>query len=92
MIRKQVYLTPEIDRELFILAQKEGRPVAELVRYILAKHLRTKKTEENPATILLELAKNTFKGPRDLSVNLTSYLYGDKSPNYGRHKKTSRRR
>lgn len=91
MIRKQLYITPQIDRELAILARQEGKSVAEVVREILGKYLHTK-NKENPAAILLKLAENPFKGPKDLSTNLTSYLYGEKSPNYGKRKKVNRRR
>ena len=93
MIRKQIYLTPELDRELSIAAHREGKSVAEVVRETLSKSLNIqKKKEENPAAILLKLAKNSFEGPTDLSTNLTSYLYGEKSPKYGRSKKVIRRR
>lgn len=92
MIRKQLYITPEIDRELIILASREGKPVAYLIREILSKHLKVKKREENPAAILLKLAENSFEGPTDLSNNLTSYLYGKKSTNYGKFNKAIHRR
>lgn len=87
MIRKQLYITPVIDRELTVLARRENKPVAHVVRGILSKHLKIKKREENPAAILLKLAKNSFEGPTDLSTNLTSYLYGEKSLKYGKSKK-----
>ena len=90
MVRKQLYLTPEIDRELSILAQREGKTVAEIVREILVKNLNLQKRNEAPADVLLRIAAKTGKGPGDLSVNLTKYLYGNKSPNYGKRKKTTR--
>lgn len=91
MVRKQLYITPEIDRELTIVARKQSMPVAALVREVLEKYLKIKKKEENPAAILLKLAKkNSFIGPSNLSTNLTSYLYGEKSPNYGKRKKIAR--
>lgn len=89
MIRKQVYLTPEIDRALTILAREEGKSVAETVREILQKVLRIRK-KEPAGTVLLRMAENPFKGPGDLSKNLTRYLYGDLSPNYGKRKKAAR--
>ena len=92
MIRKQVYLTPEIERELVIKARQQGKTTAEIVRDILGKELKTAKTAEPPGAVLLRMAGNAVHGPKDLSTNLTSYLYGEKSPNYGGRKKTARRR
>lgn len=92
MIRKQIYLTPQIDTELNVLARSSGKSVAEVVRNILEKNLRVKRTKKR-TSLLLDLANMGFKGgPRDLSANLFEYLYGDKSPNYGRQRKAIRRR
>lgn len=93
MIRKQFYVTPEIDRALVILARQEGKPVAEIVREVLEKSLKTPQKPKSAGQVLLDLANMGFKGgPKDLSSNLFDYLYGDKSPNYGRSKKAIRRR
>ncbi|MDP3733053.1 MAG: hypothetical protein Q8Q91_00785 [Candidatus Daviesbacteria bacterium] len=92
MIRKQIYLTPQIDTELNILARSRGKSVAEVVRSILEKSLKVKNAEKQ-SSLLLDLANMGFKGgPKDLSANLFDYLYGDKSPNYGRRKKVTGRR
>lgn len=86
MIRKQIYLTEDIDNELTTLARREKKSVAQLLREILEKSLRTQKKTRSGAEVLLELAKNASKkGPKDLSTNLFDYLYGDKSPNYGKN-------
>jgi hypothetical protein len=87
MIRKQVYLTPQIDRELDIVAKQEGKSVAEVIRERLEKSLRIKKDQpQNGAEVLLKMAKNaSSSGVEDLSTNLFDYLYGDKSPNYGKN-------
>ena len=91
MIRKQVYLTPEIDRALTTLARSKGKNVAETLREILNEELNIKeKNQENPGAVLVRMAANAVKGgPKDLSRNLTSYLYGEKSPNYGKGKKST---
>ena len=90
MIRKQLYLTPEIDRQLVIEARRQGKATAEVVRNILAKSLKTGKAKEAPGAVLVRMGENAFKGgPKDLSRNLFSYLYGDKSPNYGKGKKST---
>lgn len=91
MIRKQVYLTPQIDRELEIVARQEGKSVAEVVRDILEKGLKVKDAKkENPAAVLFKISGIAKKGPKDLSTNLFDYLYGKKSPNYDKRKKNTR--
>lgn len=86
MIRKQVYLTPEIDRELMITARREGKAVAAVIREILDAKLKVKAKKEPAGAVLLRMTENAFKGPGDLSTNLFDYLYGEKSPNYGKNK------
>lgn len=90
MIRKQVYLTVEIDRALTTLARSKGKTAAEILRGILNEELNLKnKTQETAGAVLLRIAARAGKGPTDLSRNLKSYLYGKKSSNYGRYKKTT---
>lgn len=91
MIRKQFYVTPEIDRQLTILARQKGKSIAEVHREILEKRLKiNNKRKEAPASVLFRITGIAKRGPRDLSTNLFDYLYGDKSPNYGRRKKNPR--
>lgn len=85
-----MYLTPELDRRLAIKARQEGRSVAEVVREILNRSLALPNKDEPPAAYLLRLATQAGRGPKDLSTNLTDYLYGSKSPNYANEKKTVR--
>jgi len=89
MIRKQLYITPETDRALKIEARKQGSTQAEIIRKILAKELKVKQKKEAQGTLLLDLTtlggKNT-NGPKDLSANMFDYLYGNKSPRYGKNK------
>lgn len=89
MIRKQFYVTPEIDRALLILARKEGKSVAEILRETLKKSLKIRSSQKKTMSVLDRITGIAKKGPGDLSTNLFSYLYGDKSPNYG-NKHTSR--
>ncbi|MDP3733339.1 MAG: hypothetical protein Q8Q91_02240 [Candidatus Daviesbacteria bacterium] len=90
MIRKQFYVTPEIDRALIILARQEGKPVAEIHRETLEKGLKIRSSQKKTISVLDRITGIAKKGPGDLSTNLFSYLYGDKSPNYGKNKNTSR--
>jgi len=93
MIRKQLYLTPELDRELTIVAHRQGKSVAEVVRETLSKSFNIqRKKDEPPGAVLLRLAAKAWQGPSDLSANLSSYLYGEKSRKYGKRKKTTHRR
>lgn len=88
MIRKQFYITPELDRALTILARDEGKSVAEVHREILARVIKANSKTKSGGEVLLEMAANAFKGPGDLSTNLFDYLYGEKSPNYGKNRPT----
>ncbi len=89
MKRKQIYLTETLDREINLLSKKQDKPQAEIIRELLKSGLR-KKTSESPADVLLKIAAKATAGPGNLSTNINSYLYGSKSPNYG--KRTLRRR
>ncbi|OGY11291.1 MAG: hypothetical protein A3F61_03085 [Candidatus Blackburnbacteria bacterium RIFCSPHIGHO2_12_FULL_41_13b] len=86
MIRRQLYITPEIDRALEIEARRQGKSEARLAREILGKELKVKNKSISAADALVRMAQNSFKGPGDLSTNLFDYLYGKKSPNYGPNK------
>lgn len=79
MLRTQVYLPEELDQELKLLAQKEGRATASLIRELLDEGLRQKKNQKNAGDTLLEIAKLAAKGPEDLSTNFFEYAYGKKS-------------
>lgn len=93
MIRKQIYLTPELDRELTIVANRQGKSVAEVVRETLSRSLNIQRRKNEPAgAVLLRLAANAWEGPSDLSTNLFGYLYGEKSRKYGKRKKNTHRR
>ncbi len=90
MLRKQLYITAEIDRELTLVARRGGRSVAEVVREILTKGLKVKHSAKNSGSTLLKMAKEAGRGPKDLSKNFSSYLYGNKSFSYGKNRKDSR--
>ena len=90
MVRKQFYLTPEIDRELDLAARREGRAVAEIIREILVKGLKIKQPTKSGGKVLMEMAIRAATGPKNLSKDFSAYLYGSKSPNYGKTGKASR--
>ena len=85
-IRHQIYLTPQLKREIEIQARKRGKSKSGVIREVLEKDLEINKNKRSGAEVLLELAKSaTKKGPKDLSTNLFDYLYGDKSSNHGKN-------
>lgn len=87
MLRTQVYLPEELDQDLKLLAKKEEKAVAELIRELLREGLaRKKRKRKNAGDTLLDIAKLAGKGPGDLSTNLFDYLYGEKS-DYARKKR-----
>ncbi|HEX7456197.1 MAG TPA: hypothetical protein VF303_01900 [Candidatus Nanoarchaeia archaeon] len=89
MKRKQIYLTETLNREISAIAKKEDKPQSVVIRELLESELNSKSTETS-GDVLLRIAAKATVGPGDLSTNIDSYLYGDKSPNYG--KRTVRRR
>lgn len=77
MIRTQVYLPKELYQTIDLVAKKEGKPKAQVIRDVLEKGMEQK--QKNAGEVLLEIAamakKNKWKGPRDLSRNIDKYLY-----------------
>lgn len=77
MFRTQIYLPEELHSELISLGKKMNLPMAEIVRKILKNSLKKKEGLMGKGNDLAKLAKLRIKGgPRDLSQNLDSYLYG----------------
>lgn len=81
MIRKQLYLSPDLALDVRILALKEGKSQAEVIRQALSEGVvrRFREIRNKHKSSLLDLAKLGFRGPGDLSSNLFDYLYGKKS-------------
>ena len=76
MQRTQVYLPEELRQQLKIIARREKKPAAELIRELLADGIESKHTE-TVGEALAKLASIKAKGPRDLSTNLDKYLYDE---------------
>lgn len=75
MIRTQIYLTNPIYQGIKLLAQRENRPVAEIIRTLLEAGLK-KESKKNSAQALLRIADNAIHTDiKDLSTNLNKYLY-----------------
>lgn len=77
MIRTQVYLTEELCRDIEIVARREKKPKAKVIRDSIEKGLAKKKPKQTAGEALLGLAelgeKLGVKGPTDLSTNHDSY-------------------
>ena len=91
MQRFQIYLPEDLSIELKLLAKREQKPTAQIIRTVLHAGLNQKnKKKKNAGDFLLNLAKmgekSNMKTPDDLSTNLIDYLYGEKSE-YATHKR-----
>lgn len=79
MIRSQVYLPEVLYKNVRLVAKKEKRPTAQVIRDILEEGIRQKAQKSNAGDALLRLAKLAkrlkVRGPKDLSVNHDKYLY-----------------
>lgn len=75
MIRTQVYLPKELYQNINLLAEKENKAKAELIRELLIEGLR-KKQDLGGTSTLLKIAHKASKGaPSDLSSKIDKYLY-----------------
>jgi hypothetical protein len=81
MIRTQVYLTEEQAQDIKLLAKREKKHEAEVIREVLNKGLKISARQQCESTgdSLLRLAAISGKGPADLSRRVDDYLYGDAS-------------
>ncbi len=81
MIRTQVYLQKEQAREITLLAKKQKKDKAKIIRALIQKGLEAEEKKQFIGNAFLELAELgkelKLKGPKDLSVNLDKYLYGE---------------
>lgn len=79
MIRKQIYLTKELDRQIALTAVSERKPEAAVIREVLHAGFLQKKPARTAGEALLGLARLGeelgIKGPPDLSRNIDTYLY-----------------
>ena len=82
MIRKQIYLTEDLERQLAVAAKQQRKSEAEFIREALADKL----SAQTPRTLttgeallkLAELGKTlNIRLPADASARHDDYLYGD---------------
>ena len=76
IIRTQVYLTEELYRNIEIVAKREKKTKAQVIRDSLDEGLADKKDAQNAGKILLKIASKAVKGgEKNLSENIDKYLY-----------------
>ena len=77
MIRTQIYLPKDLYQEVQLVAQKEKKAKAAVIRELLKQSLGQKKKHSKAGEALLELARLgkrlNLKGPKDLSINHDKY-------------------
>lgn len=77
MIRTQVYLPKQLYQTIDLVAKKERKAKAQVIREALEEGVRKK--QANAGKVLLEIAamakKYKWRGPKDLSTNHDKYLY-----------------
>ncbi|MBI3283194.1 ribbon-helix-helix protein, CopG family [Candidatus Curtissbacteria bacterium] len=77
MIRTQIYLPKDLYRNIDLIARREKKAKAKIIREALEKSLSQK--QGNAGDTLLRIAKLAeklnAKGPKDLSTNIDKYLY-----------------
>lgn len=77
MIRTQVYLPKHLHQEINIIAKREKKAAAQVVRELLEEGLSIKKKNNNIGKAFIALSKVGGKGPKDLSDNIDEYLYAE---------------
>ncbi len=79
MIRKQIYLTEELEQQIHLTAASEQKPEAQVIREVLHAGFLQKIPARTAGEALLGLARLGeelgIKGPSDLSRNIDTYLY-----------------
>ena len=79
MIRTQVYLPRDLYRNIDLIAKREKKAKAQVIRDTLEEGLKKGKAQKRDGHVLLEIAamakKYNWKGPKDLSTNIDKYLY-----------------
>lgn len=75
MIRTQLYITKQLYRDINLIAKKEKKPAAQVIRELLTDSIGQKKQQTSIGKALLKLTEVKGKGPADLSVNIDKYLY-----------------
>lgn len=81
MLKTYLYIPDHLNTQIAHAAARQKKSKAEIIRYILEKGMSdVHKHDNTSAQALLKLAdvgeKYQAKGPKDLSQNLDTYLWG----------------
>jgi hypothetical protein len=80
MIRKQVYLTEDLQRRIQIRSRMQQKPEARVIRELLDQALRHERYDDTIDAALKKLDalldEHGTDTPADLSVRVDDYLYG----------------
>ncbi len=81
MIRKQIYLTEDLSRQLAVAAKQQRKPEAQVIRELLRAGLTQQKPAQTAGEALLGLAKLGkelgIRAEPEFSSRIDDYLYGD---------------
>lgn len=79
MIRTQIYLPKQLYQAIDLVAKKEKKAKAQVIREVLERALEKKaETIGDALGKLIDAGKKFhFHGPKDLSTNHDKYLYED---------------
>lgn len=81
MIRTQIYLPKELYEEVGLVAKRQKKPKAQVIREAIEEKMQEKRG--NAGEALLRLAalgkKLNITGPTDLSSRIDEYLYEEKA-------------
>jgi 3-methyladenine DNA glycosylase Mpg len=80
MIRKQIYIIRELDQYINVLAQKQDKPEAAVIRDLLQQGMRRRgplSTGEALRGLAALGERLGMSGPTDLSERHDDYLYGE---------------
>ena len=80
MIRKMIYITRELEQYIHVLAQKQDKPEAEVIRNLLQQGISRREPISTGEALrgLAALGERLgMSGPTDLSERHDDYLYGE---------------
>jgi len=74
MLRTQIYLPQDLRREIDVVARREKKPAAQVIRELLVDGVYSKQ-QESIGRAFSRLVNLNARGPKDLSTRLDHYLY-----------------
>lgn len=76
MIRTQIYIPESVHQIAKAIAQKKDESLAKLLRELIVRGLTEEKKRLKKKSLSTLAGLNISGGPKDLSTNMDSYLYG----------------